>query len=193
MVLDALFAPRTIIGQDVNAFSLMLALQHNRGIMSVLLQNTDSARRPVHSNPDIDMAVFIHPDILDVEHWSAKLDSMEQEEEEFVPLSTMRAELTVDAMSQAWKAVVATAIARLRRGGRLVFVFYELREQELARSFLQTLGDAVAIERLCTGPGATTWLDVAEPRQRDDPRCQPDTCEWVAMRNYHCGLTARKL
>ena len=191
-VLDALFAPRTIIGQDTNDYALMLGLKHNQNIMSVLLQNVDSARRPVHTTPDIDMTVFIHPNILDPEHWGGKLESMVQEFETLTPLETLRDALSTDAMSQVWKTIVATAIARLRRGGRLVFVFYELREQELMRYYLETLHGTVAVERLASGPGATTFLYV-EPPELDDPRYKPESYDWIVMRNYHHGLVARKL
>jgi hypothetical protein len=84
----------------------------------------------------VDMAVFVHPNILDVQHWGCRLTELGCERETFVPLATMRATLTADAMSKSWKEVLGAVLARLRPGGRLVFVFYERREQELMQRHL---------------------------------------------------------
>lgn len=192
VILDAVFAPRTIIGQDTNAYALSLAIEQNFNTMSVLFQNADSARRPSTASHDTDMAVFIHPNILDTDYWEATINAMRYEQEDFAPLETVRAELSINAMSRQWKDIVATIVARLRPGGRLVFVFYETRELELMSTFLGSLAETIAIERQRSAPGLTTWLYL-EPPALDDARYQPDTYDWMVMRNYRCGLVARKL
>ena len=191
-VLDAVFAPRSIIGQDTNAHALSLALQHNANTLSVVLQNVDSARLPANHAQGIDMAICLHPNILDTAFWQATVDVMSYELEDFAPVEAVRAELCGNAIAQQWKGIVNTMVARLRQGGHLVFVFYELRELELMAAYLGSLGGTVAVERICSAPGLTTWL-FNEPPAIQDPRFQSETYEFLVMRNYGCGLVARKL
>ena len=191
-VLDAFFAPRTIIGQDTDVHALCLALQHNANRKSVVLQNVDSAKRPGHHAKDADMAMFIHPDIVDTAYCKARIDSAAYEQEDFEPLAAVRAKLCIRAIAQNWKDIINTTVARLRRGALLVFVFYEMRELELMVLYLRTLVDSIVVERTFRGLGLTTWAFV-EPCAAHDPRHQPETYEFLAMRNYHCGLVARAL
>eukprot|EP00299_Pterocystis_sp_00344_P013081 c6368_g1_i1.p1 GENE.c6368_g1_i1~~c6368_g1_i1.p1 ORF type:complete len:336 (-),score=37.56 c6368_g1_i1:38-1045(-) len=189
-VLEHVFRPSLIIGQDILENSLHAAMHHNRHLKTLALQHVDVSQPSIALGYACDMAIFIHPNVLNTQVWCAEIDQLPVVDEFEIPFPYMTKHLGVHCMCPTWTAIISNTLARLRKNALMIFICYEKRERNLIELYLQTL-PGVKLERKCDAPGNTTFLYVESPKA--SMRVDMQTYDWVVMKNYHCGIVARKL